>query len=113
MCRYLTAHAAVLIAAFTATAYGQNHPGTPAPEMETDRSDITESTVVVPKGSMQIEPHWIYNPAPRDLGISRSKREIGLAVQDERGSRKSGVMPVDARCRHRGREHYHAGWRVC
>src|SRR5579863_1282348 len=49
------ASAALLLAAVTVAAYGQSQPPATDPEIVTDRPDITESSVVVPKGSLQFE----------------------------------------------------------
>src|SRR5580704_3974381 len=46
---------AVLLAAVTATALGQGQPPATDPEIVTDRPDVTESSIVVPKGSLQLE----------------------------------------------------------
>ncbi len=41
---------ALLLAAVTVAAYGQGQPPTTEPEIITDRPDITESSIVIPKG---------------------------------------------------------------
>jgi hypothetical protein len=40
----------LLLAAVTVAAYGQGQPPTTEQEIITDRPDITESSIVIPKG---------------------------------------------------------------
>jgi hypothetical protein len=44
-----------LLAAVTVAVNRQSQPPTSDPEIVTDRPDITESAIVVPKGSLQFE----------------------------------------------------------
>ena len=50
-----TLSTAVLLAAVTVAVNRQSQPPTSDPEIVTDRPDITESAIVVPKGSLQFE----------------------------------------------------------
>jgi hypothetical protein len=50
-----TLSTAVLLAAVTVAVNRQSQPPTSDPEIVTDRPDITESPIVVPKGSLQFE----------------------------------------------------------
>ena len=75
---------AVWLAVFPIAAYGQNHPP-PAPEMVTDRSDITESTVVVPKGSAQFENGftWTDDHGEKTLGLPEGLLRLGIFERTE------------------------------
>ena len=55
MIRSQTLSTAVLLAAVTVAVNRQSQPPTSDPEIVTDRPDITESAIVVPKGSLQFE----------------------------------------------------------
>jgi len=46
---------AFLLAGLTITVFGQGQPPATAPEIVTDRPDVTESSIVVPKNSRQSE----------------------------------------------------------
>ena len=84
MCRLRKTSVAVWLAVFPVAAYGQNHPP-PAPEMVTDRSDITESTVVVPKGSAQFENGftWTDDHGEKTLGLPEGLLRLGIFERTE------------------------------
>jgi hypothetical protein len=83
MCRFRKTSVAVWLAVFQVSAYGQNHP--PAPEMVTDRSDITESPVVVPKGSAQFENGitWTDDHGEKTLGLPEGLLRLGIFERTE------------------------------
>ena len=55
MCRRQSATRVLLLSAVTVAACGQSQPPAAEPEIVTDRPDITESSIVIPKGSLQLE----------------------------------------------------------
>src|ERR1700722_7902313 len=76
---------ALLLAAVTAAALGQGQPPTTDPEIITDRPDVTESSVVVPKGSLQLENGltWTNDHGQRTLDLSETLIRFGLSDRTE------------------------------
>jgi hypothetical protein len=79
------ASTALLLAAVTVAAYGQSQPPTEDPEIVTDRPDITESAIVVPKGSLQLENGltWTSDHGQTALDLSETLIRLGISDRTE------------------------------
>jgi hypothetical protein len=79
--------AAVVLVAFSHTAVAQSAPGPPVDggEIVTDRPDVTEAAVVVPKGSVQIENGftWSLDHGSNSIDLSESLVRVGIAGRTE------------------------------
>jgi hypothetical protein len=66
-------------------AYGQGQPLGKEPEIVTDRPDITESAIVVPKGSLQMENGltWTNDHGQRMLDLSETLVRLGITDRTE------------------------------
>jgi hypothetical protein len=76
---------ALLLVAATVAAYGQGQPPTTDPEIVTDRPDITESAIVVPKGSLQFENGltWTNDHGRQTLDLSETLVRFGISDRTE------------------------------
>jgi hypothetical protein len=76
---------AVLLTASPVTAFGQNQPAPAEPEIVTDRPDITESAIVVPKASLQFENGltWTDDHGQKALDLSETLVRVGLLNRTE------------------------------
>jgi len=76
---------ALLLAAVTVAAYGQGQPPTTEPEIITDRPDITESSIVIPKGSLQLENGltWTNDHGQQTLDLSETLLRFGVFDRTE------------------------------
>jgi len=79
------ASAALLLAAVTVAAYGQSQPPPTDPAIVTDRPDITESSIVVPKGSLQFENGltWTSDHGQTTLDLSETLVRFGVSDRTE------------------------------
>lgn len=77
--------AALLLAAVTVAVYGQSQPPATDPEIVTDRPDITESSIVVPKGSLQFENGltWTSDHGQTTLDLSETLVRFGVSDRTE------------------------------
>lgn len=76
------ATAAVLwLAAAAVAAFGQSPPPAADPEIVTDRPDVTESSIVVPKGSLQFENGltWTGDRGQSTLDLSETLARLGIS----------------------------------
>jgi len=75
---------ALLLAVSPVVAYGQNQPAL-EPEIVTDRPDITESAIVVPKGSLQFENGltWTRDHGQRTLDLTETLVRFGVFDRSE------------------------------
>jgi hypothetical protein len=66
-------------------AAGQTSPTAAQPEINTDRPDVTESSVVVPRGSLQIENGmaWTSDHGKRSVDFSESLIRLGILSRTE------------------------------
>jgi hypothetical protein len=71
--------------AFGTMASGQSQPPPKEPEIVTDRPDITESSFVVPKGSLQGENGitWTNDHGQHAFGVSETLLRLGVASRTE------------------------------
>jgi hypothetical protein len=76
---------ALLFAAVMFAAYGQGPPPAADPEIVTDRPDITESAIVVPKGSLQFENGltWTSDHGQTALDLSETLVRFGVSDRTE------------------------------
>jgi Putative MetA-pathway of phenol degradation len=76
---------ALLLVAVTATALGQGQPPTTDPEIVTDRPDVTESSIVVPKGSLQLENGltWTNDHGQQTVDLSETLLRFGVSDRTE------------------------------
>jgi hypothetical protein len=76
--------AALWLAAVSFAAYGQSPPPAAVPEIVTDRPDVTESSIVVPKGSLQFENGmtWTSNHAQM-LDLPETLVRLGISDRSE------------------------------
>jgi hypothetical protein len=83
--RLVRSQAAFLFVAFSVVVSGQNRMPQQDPEIVTDRPDITESSIVVPKGSLQSENGltWTEDHGKRMLDVSETLLRFGVASQTE------------------------------
>src|SRR5580658_4612771 len=70
------------------TAYGQNPPLPAAPpdlDIVTDRPDVTESSIVVPKGSLQFENGmtWTSDHGQTALDLTETLARFGISDRTE------------------------------
>jgi hypothetical protein len=77
--------AALMLAAFSVASYAQSQPAATEAEIVTDRPDVTESSIVVPKGSLQIEngTTWTSTHGSQTFDLSESLIRFGLAPRTE------------------------------
>ena len=70
---------------FNAISYAQSSPDTTDSDIVTDRPDVTESSIVVPKGSLQIENGitWTSNHGSQTVDLAESLIRFGLAPHTE------------------------------
>jgi hypothetical protein len=73
---------ALLLAAVTVVAYGQSQPPATDPEIVTDRPDITESAIVVPKGSLQFENGLTQTSDHGQITLDLSETLVRFGVLD-------------------------------
>jgi hypothetical protein len=76
---------ALLFAAMAFAAYGQDQPPAAEPEIVTDRPDITESGIVVPKDSLQFEngATWTSDHGETTLDLSETLVRFGISDRTE------------------------------
>ena len=76
---------ALCLVALTAGAYGQSQPPEASPEIVTDRPDITESSIVVPKASLQFENGltWTSDHGQTTLDLSETLVRFGVSDRTE------------------------------
>jgi hypothetical protein len=77
--------AAVMFATLSAISYAQSPPTTADPEIVTDRPDVTESSIVVPKGNLQIENGmtWTSDHGSQNFDLSESLMRFGVSTRTE------------------------------
>src|SRR5579864_9417726 len=77
--------AVLLLAALSATSRAQSLPSTADPEIVTDRPDVTESAVVVPKGSLQLENGltWTSDLGAKTIDLSETLMRFGVSTRTE------------------------------
>ena len=82
---YRATSSAVLLATLSAISYAQSPRTTTDPEIVTDRPDVTESSVVVPKGSLQIENGltWTSDHGSQNFDLSESLMRFGVSTRTE------------------------------
>jgi hypothetical protein len=75
----------LFLAAVTVAAYGQSQPPATDPEIVTDRSDITESAIVVPQGSLQFENGltWTNGRGQKTLDLTETLVRLGISDRSE------------------------------
>jgi hypothetical protein len=76
---------ALLLAAVTIAAFGQSPPPAADPEIVTDRPDVTESSIVVPKGSLQFENGmtWTSDHDQTALDLTETLVRFGISDRTE------------------------------
>ena len=74
-------HEFLLVMTLSASCYAQAPPVGANPEIVTDRPDVTESSIVVPKGSLQIEngATWTSSHGSQTFDLSESLIRIGVS----------------------------------
>jgi hypothetical protein len=79
------ARALVLLAVLPAISYAQSLPAIADPEIVTDRPDVTESSIVVPKRSLQLENGmtWTSDHGGQTLDLSETLMRFGLSTRTE------------------------------
>lgn len=79
--RKASAAVVVWLAAMAVTALGQGPPPSADPEIVTDRPDVTESSIVVPKGSLQFENGltWTSDHGQSALDLSETLARFGIS----------------------------------
>ena len=79
---------ALISVVFSVVSCAQSQPATSEAEIVTDRPDVTESSIVVPKGSLQIEngTMWTSNHGSQTFDLSESLIRFGLALARNSGS---------------------------
>lgn len=79
------AKTAFLLAGLTITVFGQGQPPAAAPEIVTDRPDVTESSIVVPKNSLQSENGltWTSDRGQQTLDLPETLLRFGLLTRTE------------------------------
>jgi hypothetical protein len=77
--------AVLLLAALGAISRAQSPSSTAAPEIVTDRPDVTESSVVVPKGSLQLENGitWTSDHGANTIDLSETLMRFGVSARTE------------------------------
>src|SRR6202007_2962867 len=77
--------AAFLLATLSAVSFAQTPPATTDPEIVTDRPDVTESSVVVPKGSLQVENGmtWTNDHGAQTFDLSETLIRLGISNRTE------------------------------
>ena len=77
--------AALLLATLSAPSYAQTPPATTDPEIVTDRPDVTESSLVVPKGSLQVENGmtWTSDHGTHTFDLSETLMRFGISTRTE------------------------------
>jgi hypothetical protein len=75
----------LLFAALSATSRAQIPPSTADPGIVTDRPDVTESSVVVPKGSVQLENGitWTSDHGANTIDLSETLMRFGVSTRTE------------------------------
>src|SRR5712692_9927121 len=76
---------ALFVAVVTVVAYGQGQSPTAEPEIVTDRPDITESSIVIPRGSLQLENGltWTNDHGQQTLDLSETLLRFGTFDRTE------------------------------
>jgi hypothetical protein len=76
---------ALLLATLATVAYGQRQPPPAEQEIVTDRPDTTESSIVVPKGSLQFENGltWTNDHGQQTLDFSETLMRLGISDRTE------------------------------
>ena len=76
---------AFMLAVFEALTYAQSLPATADSDIVTDRPDVTESSIVVPAGSLQIENGitWTSDRRFQTFDLPESLMRFGLATRTE------------------------------
>jgi len=74
-----------MVAAFSVISYAQSPQDTAGPEIVTDRPDVTESSIVVPKGSLQLEngATWTNGRGSQNFDLSESLIRLGVSSRTE------------------------------
>ena len=80
-----TAGAVFIMLALSAACRAQSPPDIAVPEIVTDRPDVTESSIVVPKGSLQVEngATWTTDHGSQTLDLSESLIRLGFLTRTE------------------------------
>ena len=81
----LDQRAIALTLLLAACCWAQSSPPGSDPEIVTDRPDVTESSIVVPKGSLQIEngATWTTDRGSQTYDLSESLVRVGLTTRAE------------------------------
>ena len=84
MARVRTPHTILLLTAFGALSFAQSSTD-PIPELVTDRPDVTESSIVVPKGSLQFEngATWTSDHGTQSVDASETLIRYGVFSRTE------------------------------
>ena len=72
----------LLLTVVTVAAYGQSQPPAADPEIVTDRPDITESAIVIPKGSLQFENGLTRTSDQGETALDLSETLVRFGVFD-------------------------------
>jgi hypothetical protein len=77
--------ATFVFAALSVIGFAQSLPVTRDPEIVTDRPDVTESSIVVPKGSLQVEngATWTSDHGSQTFDLSESLLRFGVSTRTE------------------------------
>ncbi len=81
-----TTFSVLLLLAISGNCYAQSPPVAADPEIVTDRPDVTESSVVIPKGSLQIENGATWTTAAagsQSFDLSESLIRLGVSTRTE------------------------------
>jgi hypothetical protein len=78
-------HGTLILAAFNAITCAQSLPATADSDIVTDRPDVTESSIVVPTGSLQIENGitWTSDRRFQTFDVPESLMRFGLVARTE------------------------------
>ena len=80
-----SAGAALLLAILIEISYSQQLPDPDNSVIVTDRPDVTESSIVIPKGSLQLENGvtWTSNHGSQTFDLSESLVRFGVSTRTE------------------------------
>jgi hypothetical protein len=83
--RYRSIAAPLLLAMLATISRAQSPPAATDAEIVTDRPDVTESAIVVPKGSLQVENGitWTSDHGTRTYDVSETLVRVGVATRTE------------------------------
>lgn len=83
--RHRCTRTVLMFAGLSAISIAQSLPDAADPEIVTDRPDVTESSIVIPKGSLQVENGvtWTTDHGSQTFDLSESLVRFGLSTRTE------------------------------